>query len=101
MNSATDNPLIFDDVLSGGNFHGDAIAIALDLMNIVVTKLGSFSERRVARLLDAHLSELPPFLAQKPGLNSILPASIPFPHLQTKKITNQWERHLPSKACAS
>lgn len=70
INSATDNPLIFDDVLSGGNFHGDVIAISLDLMNIVITKLGSFSERRIARLLDAHLSELPPFLIQKPGLNS-------------------------------
>jgi len=70
INSATDNPLIFNDVLSGGNFHGEPMAIVLDLMNIAITKLGSFSERRIARLLDAHLSELPPFLAQKPGLNS-------------------------------
>jgi len=71
INSATDNPLIFDgEVISGGNFHGEPIAIALDLLNIVLTKLSSFSERRIARLLDEKLSELPPFLAKEPGLNS-------------------------------
>ncbi|KAA0002835.1 MAG: histidine ammonia-lyase [Thermoplasmata archaeon] len=70
INSATDNPLIFDEVISGGNFHGEPMAIILDLMNITITKLGSFAERRMARLLDTHLSGLPPFLAQKPGLNS-------------------------------
>ncbi len=71
INSATDNPLIFDDsVISGGNFHGEPVAIALDLLNIVLTKLSSFSERRIARLLDEKLSELPPFLTKEPGLNS-------------------------------
>ena len=71
INSATDNPLIFDgEVISGGNFHGEPVAIALDLLNIILTKLSSFSERRIARLLDEKLSELPPFLAKDPGLNS-------------------------------
>ena len=71
INSATDNPLIFDnEVISGGNFHGEPVAIAIDLINIVLTKLSSFSERRIFRLLDEKLSNLPPFLAKDPGLNS-------------------------------
>ena len=71
INSATDNPLVFDnEVISGGNFHGEPVAIAIDLMNIVVTKLSSFSERRIFRMLDEKLSSLPPFLAPEPGLNS-------------------------------
>lgn len=71
INSANDNPLIFEnEIISGGNFHGEPIAIALDLLNIVLTKLSSFSERRIARLLDEKLSMLPPFLAENPGLNS-------------------------------
>ena len=71
INSATDNPLVFDnEVISGGNFHGEPVAIAIDLMNIVATKLSSFSERRIFRMLDEKLSSLPPFLAPEPGLNS-------------------------------
>ena len=71
INSATDNPLIFDgDVISGGNFHGEPVALAMDMLNIVLTKISSFSERRIARMLDEKLSELPPFLAKEPGLNS-------------------------------
>ena len=70
INSATDNPLVFDDIISGGNFHGEPIAIAMDLLGIVMTKISSFSERRVARMLDANLSGLPPFLAKNAGLNS-------------------------------
>lgn len=71
INSATDNPLVFgEEVISGGNFHGEPIAIALDLINIMMTKLSSFSERRIARLLDEKLSELPAFLTKKPGTNS-------------------------------
>lgn len=71
INSATDNPLIFgEEVISGGNFHGEPVAIAIDLLNIVLTKLSSFSERRVFRLLDKKLSGLPSFLTKMPGLNS-------------------------------
>ena len=71
INSATDNPLVFEnDIISCGNFHGEPIAIALDLLNIILTKLASFSERRIARLIDEKLSNLPAFLSSKPGLNS-------------------------------
>ena len=70
INSATDNPLVFDDIISGGNFHGEPIAIAMDLLGIVMTKISSFSERRIARMLDSNLSGLPPFLAKNAGLNS-------------------------------
>ncbi len=71
INSATDNPLVFDnDVISCGNFHGEPVAIALDLLNIILTKIASFSERRIARLIDEKISMLPPFLSYKPGINS-------------------------------
>lgn len=71
VNSATDNPLIFgNEVLSGGNFHGMPIALSMDYLGIALTNLANFSERRTARLLDAKLSGLPPFLTEKSGLNS-------------------------------
>ena len=71
INSVTDNPLIFENfALSGGNFHGDALAISLDLLNILLTKMGNFSERRIFRLLDAKLSGLPAFLIKESGINS-------------------------------
>jgi histidine ammonia-lyase len=73
MNSATDNPLVFteeSEVLSGGNFHGQPVATALDLMAIALTQLGGISERRIDRMVNPLTSELPPFLAGKPGLES-------------------------------
>ncbi len=73
INSATDNPLLFPDdeeALSCGNFHGQPLAFTLDFMAIALTSLGAFAERRIARLLDGHLSELPPFLTVQSGLNS-------------------------------
>jgi histidine ammonia-lyase len=72
LNSATDNPMVFADgrVISGGNFHGAPIAGALDYLTSSLTDLGSISERRLARLVDASLSGLPAFLAPNPGLNS-------------------------------
>jgi histidine ammonia-lyase len=57
-------------VVSGGNFHGEPVAIALDLMKIALAELGSISERRLAQLTDPRLSGLPPFLTEAPGLNS-------------------------------
>jgi histidine ammonia-lyase len=72
-NSATDNPLIFPDegrVISGGNFHGQPAAQALDLLAIACADLGSIAERRIARLVDASLSGLPAFLTPDPGVNS-------------------------------
>ncbi|MEW6211244.1 MAG: histidine ammonia-lyase [Acidobacteriota bacterium] len=73
INSATDNPLVFPDsneVLSGGNFHGEPIALALDYAAIAVADLGTISERRVERLVNPDLSGLPAFLAIDPGMNS-------------------------------
>jgi len=73
INSATDNPLIFPDTaesLSGGNFHGQSLAMALDFLGLGLTVLGAFSERRTARLVDPQLSELPPFLTEHGGLQS-------------------------------
>jgi histidine ammonia-lyase len=72
MNAATDNPLVFEsgEVVSGGNFHGEPLALAIDYATIAVTELASISERRAARLVDAHLSGLPAFLSDEPGLSS-------------------------------
>jgi histidine ammonia-lyase len=73
VNSVTDNPLIFPDtgrILSGGNFHGQPVAQALDLLAIACADLGSISERRIARLVDPALSGLPAFLSRDPGVNS-------------------------------
>jgi histidine ammonia-lyase len=72
MNAATDNPLVFPDgqVRSGGNFHGEPLALVIDYAKIAISELASISERRTARLTDAHLSGLPPFLSEAPGLQS-------------------------------
>jgi histidine ammonia-lyase len=72
-NGVTDNPLVLVDsgeVLSGGNFHAEPVAIAADLLAIAASEIGALSERRIALLIDASLSGLPPFLAERPGLNS-------------------------------
>ena len=71
MNAATDNPLVVDGrVVSGGNFHGEPMALAIDYAKIALAELASISERRTARLVDARLSGLPPFLSEAPGLRS-------------------------------
>lgn len=73
LNAVTDNPLIFpddDDAISGGNFHGQPIAIAMDFFGIAAAELGNIAERRIARLVDAKLSGLPPFLVAESGVNS-------------------------------
>ena len=77
-NAVTDNPLVFTptdasdgDILSGGNFHGQPVAMALDYLKLAIAELGSVSERRSAKLTDKYFSEgLPPFLVSNPGLNS-------------------------------
>jgi histidine ammonia-lyase len=72
-NSSTDNPLVFadGDMVSGGNFHGQPIAITLDFAAIAVAELANISERRVEQLVNPHLSSgLPPFLAPDSGLHS-------------------------------
>ncbi|MGE5560876.1 MAG: histidine ammonia-lyase [Chloroflexota bacterium] len=73
INSATDNPLIFPDdeaVISGGNFHGQPVALAMDFLGIAAAELGNIAERRVERLVNPALSGLPAFLARNGGLNS-------------------------------
>jgi histidine ammonia-lyase len=73
MNSATDNPMVFADtgeILSGGNFHGQPVAIAADLLAIAAAELGAISERRTERLVNPALSGLPAFLAREGGLHS-------------------------------
>ena len=73
LNSVTDNPLVFpedEEVLSGGNFHGQPLALALDFLAIAVSELANISERRIEQLVNPALSELEPFLVKNPGLNS-------------------------------
>ncbi|HMG18578.1 MAG TPA: histidine ammonia-lyase [Gemmatimonadales bacterium] len=72
LNAATDNPLVFgDDVVSGGNFHGQPIALALDVVAIALTTLAGLAERRLERVVNPDLSSgLPAFLARNPGLES-------------------------------
>jgi histidine ammonia-lyase len=71
-NAATDNPLVFDggDVLSGGNFHAEPVAIAADALAIAISEIGAIAERRIALLIDSTLSGLPPFLTEDGGVNS-------------------------------
>jgi histidine ammonia-lyase len=73
INSVTDNPLLFPDqdkILSGGNFHGQIVAIAMDALAIAMAEVASISEQRIEKLINPVLSELPAFLIQKGGLNS-------------------------------
>lgn len=73
INAATDNPLIFAEdgkVISGGNFHGQPIAFAMDFLGIGMSELGNISERRVERLVNPQLNDLPAFLSPQPGLQS-------------------------------
>lgn len=72
-NAVTDNPLVFVDsgeVLSGGNFHAEPVALAADYLALAIAELGALAERRIALLIDPHLSGLPAFLVEDSGLNS-------------------------------
>jgi histidine ammonia-lyase len=72
INAVTDNPLVFadGDVISGGNFHAQPVAIAADLLKIAAAELGSISERRIELLMNPDVSGLPPFVTKDAGLNS-------------------------------
>ena len=73
MNAVSDNPLVFADkgeILSGGNFHAEPVAMAADAAAIALAEIGSITERRIALLTDARMSGLPAFLVPEPGLNS-------------------------------
>lgn len=72
-NAVSDNPLVFNDnndIISGGNFHAEPVAIVADLLAIAIAEIGSLSERRMALLIDSNLSKLPPFLVNNGGVNS-------------------------------
>ncbi|MFT6395792.1 MAG: histidine ammonia-lyase [Bradymonadia bacterium] len=73
-NAVTDNPIVFPDdgdILSGGNFHGQPVALAMDYLKLAISELGNISERRSAKLVDKAFNEgLPAFLVSNPGLNS-------------------------------
>ncbi|MFL6708798.1 MAG: histidine ammonia-lyase [Massilia sp.] len=72
-NAVTDNPLIFPDtgeIISGGNFHAEPVAFAADTLALAIAEIGGLAERRIALLIDASLSGLPPFLVRDPGVNS-------------------------------
>jgi histidine ammonia-lyase len=71
--AVTDNPLVFfekDEILSGGNFHAEPIALAADVLALAIAEIGALSERRIALLIDSTLSGLPPFLVEHGGVNS-------------------------------
>jgi len=79
-NAVTDNPLVFAQgegeghgdaaLVSGGNFHAEPVALAADAMAVAIAEVGAIAERRIAMLIDANVSRLPPFLCAEPGLNS-------------------------------
>jgi histidine ammonia-lyase len=72
-NAVTDNPLVFAEdgqMISGGNFHAEPVALAADAMAVAIAEVGAIAERRIAMLIDANVSRLPPFLCADPGLNS-------------------------------
>jgi histidine ammonia-lyase len=71
-NAVTDNPLVFADgaLVSGGNFHAEPVALAADAMAVAIAEVGAIAERRIAMLIDAGVSRLPPFLSEDAGLNS-------------------------------
>ena len=72
-NGVSDNPVVFardGDILSGGNFHAEPVAMAADMLAIALAEIGALSERRIALLIDANLSGLPPFLVDNGGVNS-------------------------------
>ena len=73
MNAVTDNPIVMADtgeIISGGNFHGQPVALVMDYLKLAVSEMGNISERRINRLVDPHLSGLPAFLTEKGGVNS-------------------------------
>ena len=73
VNAISDNPLVFSDqgdILSGGNFHGEIIAMAADNLALAIAEIGANSERRIALLIDKHFSYLPAFLVKEGGINS-------------------------------
>ncbi|MCP2039975.1 histidine ammonia-lyase [Neisseria sp. HSC-16F19] len=72
-NAVSDNPLVFaddNDILSGGNFHAEPVAMAADNIALALAEIGSIAERRISMMMDKHMSQLPPFLVKNGGVNS-------------------------------
>ncbi|MGI6901922.1 MULTISPECIES: histidine ammonia-lyase [Leclercia] len=72
-NAVSDNPLVFaaeSEVVSGGNFHAEPVAMAADNLALAIAEIGALSERRIALMMDKHMSQLPPFLVRNGGVNS-------------------------------
>jgi histidine ammonia-lyase len=93
-NAVSDNPLVFDGdqaILSGGNFHAQPVAFAADQIAMAISEIGSLSERRIALLIDRHLSELPSFLVEDGGLNS----GFMIPQVTAAALTSE-NKHLAS-----
>ncbi len=120
-NAVSDNPLVFaaeNDVISGGNFHAEPVAMAADNIALAIAEIGSLSERRIALMMDSHMSQLPPFLVKNGGVNSgfmiaqvtaaALASETKRCHTRialtacrrppTRKTTSRWRR-LPVVAC--
>jgi len=87
LNSVTDNPLCFDDgdIISGGNFHGEPMAMAMDFLAIAAAEVGSISERRTEKLTNPNMSGLPAFLIKDGGLNS----GYMIPHVVTAALVSE------------
>jgi histidine ammonia-lyase len=88
LNAATDNPMVFaetGELLSGGNFHGEPVALACDVLAIAVAELGAISERRVERLVNPALSDLPAFLTREGGLRS----GLMLPHVTAAALASE------------
>ncbi|MBM6606052.1 histidine ammonia-lyase [Enterobacteriaceae bacterium RIT814] len=72
-NAVSDNPLVFaqeNEVISGGNFHAEPVAMAADNIALAIAEIGALAERRIALMMDKHMSQLPPFLVRNGGVNS-------------------------------
>lgn len=87
LNSVTDNPVVMidGDVVSGGNFHGQPVALVMDFLAIAVAELGSIAERRVEKLTNPHQSGLPAFVTKESGLNS----GFMIPHVVTAALVSE------------
>lgn len=73
VNAVSDNPLVFaegGDIVSGGNFHAEPVAMAADNLALAIAEIGSLTERRISLMMDEHMSQLPPFLVENGGVNS-------------------------------
>jgi histidine ammonia-lyase len=122
-NAVSDNPLVFaaeSEVISGGNFHAEPVAMAADNIALAIAEIGSLSERRISLMMDKHMSQLPPFLVANGGVNSgfmiaqvtaaalasdnkawlTRTASTACPPRPTRKTTCRWRR-TPASVCGT